>query len=150
MADPRGHGFNRGNGKWHARTVTVVPVNPADLGWQPDNGDGHYRLNGVKLQPAPDTIGWVMTQTATIGGEVRINKLYVKNALLPKLTEDLQAEVIQAARQDGATERDTAGYFYRFNQDPNNWGWQRGKFNETKIDWRRWPGDRPPESAMRI
>jgi len=84
MSDPRGHGFNRGRGKWHARTAPVAEVDPAELGWTP-TADG-YELNGAML--VPHNLGWLFVQKAVIGGIERKVSQYVGNGLLLRLTKE--------------------------------------------------------------
>lgn len=88
MSDPRGHGFKRGRGKWHAPTAKMEAIDPVDLGWS-RTADG-YELNGVILKA--HGLGWLYTQVATIGGIERRVSQYVGNALLPRLTAEFMQE----------------------------------------------------------
>lgn len=60
MADPRGHGFKRGHGKWHEPTPTVIT--PATYGWQPLRWNKEHNLQvwhigDIKLMAHPQHLG---------------------------------------------------------------------------------------------
>lgn len=153
MADPRGHGFKRGTGPWHAPTREVTEVNPVELGWTP-TVDGGYELNGVTLKP--HGLGWLYTQVVntTIGGIERKGKIsqYVGNGLLPRLTQEFMRDDIHL-REIAAATRAT---YYRivingielFRKCPS--GWEVGRKNGNNIEWRGWPNAYLPENVERI
>ena len=44
------------------------------------------------------------------------------------------------ARTEGATHKDNDNNFYRFNRDPQDWGWQIGAIKDGEMVWKRYPG----------
>lgn len=89
MADARGRGFKRGRGKWHAPTVEVKEVDPAELGWEPT--EAGYKLADVEL--VPFELGWKVTQFVTIAGEQRRYSQVVSGALLPLMTRQFLSDL---------------------------------------------------------
>jgi hypothetical protein len=67
MADPRGRGFKRGRGRWHAQPIR--PTHPADVGFrycymQPEENQPVYEYGeaGVFLMYSPYYTAWMLAQ----------------------------------------------------------------------------------------
>ena len=90
MSDPRGHGFRKGKGKWHApRHQTQGQINPCDLGWSQVDSEQKWYIGSQLLELAPDRPGFVLVQRAVIAGIERVGRLFVGNGLLAQITNDI-------------------------------------------------------------
>ena len=64
MSDPRGHGFRRGRGKWHAPQPVPQIENPEDFGWARLTWSDKYQchiwsLGEWRLMRHPTYAGWL-------------------------------------------------------------------------------------------
>lgn len=93
MADPRGRGFNRGKGRWHApKAQPIVPVNPVNLGWSQIDNEQKWYIGNTFLEPCQTEPGFIMIQQAIIGGIKRVHKMFVSNGMLARVTDSVIGE----------------------------------------------------------
>lgn len=94
MSDPRGRGFKRGRGRWHAPAQQQQVIDPVKLGWQRDTEteQEQYTLGDVILQPCLQG-GWLTIQTATIAGRTIEYRSQCPYELLPALTASFKIEL---------------------------------------------------------
>lgn len=143
MADPRGRGFKRGRGKWHAPTVKETTIDPASFGWEPD-GEGGWTLGQVCL--AEYDTGFMAYED---GGKQFIPAAMLQQETafikLATLAKEPQPESVQpqGERPDGATHLcSRTGSWYKY-QGGNTQIWRDG-------EWQYYPYRYPPESTERV
>ncbi len=88
MADPRGRGFGRGRGKWHAPRSEIIL--PSRYGWYltgfDSNGRSVYRLGKQEMRFDPAAESWIVNQIGSRDGEIYPG--WTLNEIMKELAEE--------------------------------------------------------------